>query len=164
MELKLLLDLQWRSCDRGESTTSNNLVKRRFIYFFPWIEVNNPHSNFRFNDFEDNIPINIVCKWHCFYKCWYHRVLYTIYVPNFLTIQRSLRTKLVSQHCYRKRRHGKHRYSDIVLQEETGNEILWNLTLKKHLLLSAVEGWVIHFTCEDLFTPRLVLHKEDLQT
>jgi hypothetical protein len=62
---------------------------------------------------------------------------------------------------------GKHRYSDIVLEKD-GIRIVLELSatgdaafMKSHIkktpecvaLHSAVEGWVIHFTCEDPFTP-----------
>ena len=61
----------------------------------------------------------------------------------------------------------KHRYSDIVLEKEgirivlellaTRDAAFMKLHIKKTpeyvALHSAVEGWVIHFTCEDPFTP-----------
>jgi hypothetical protein len=62
---------------------------------------------------------------------------------------------------------GKHRYSDIVLEKDGIRTVLELLAtgdanlMKSHIrktpeyvaLHSAVEAWVIHFTCEDPFTP-----------
>jgi len=63
---------------------------------------------------------------------------------------------------------GKHKYSDIVMQRKNHAPVVLGLLatgdakfVKEHIkktpeymaLVSAVEGWVIHFTCEDSFTP-----------
>ena len=81
---------------------------------------------------------------------------------------------------------GKHRYFDIVLEKDGIRTVLELLAtgdanfMKSHIkknpdyvaLHSAVESWVIHFTCEDPFTPTrpepscgvnviYVVHKED---
>jgi hypothetical protein len=83
---------------------------------------------------------------------------------------------------------GKHSYSDIVLEKDRIRIVLELLAtgdaafMKSHIqkppeyvaLHSAVEGWVIHFTCEDPFTPIrpepscgvnviYVSHKEDFE-
>jgi hypothetical protein len=63
---------------------------------------------------------------------------------------------------------GQHKYSDIVLRKHDNEPIVLKLLateeesfIKDHIdktptymnTLSAVEGWVIHFTCEDNFIP-----------